>query len=76
MSCTCDGHGPGMMGSVRGLLRARLWLSDRSVPGPTKGLARTFKEDVTSFPALLSSRDCGRDDESPAEESLFEAMLG
>ena len=46
------------------------------MPGPTKGLARTFKDDVTSFPALLSSRDVGCDDEAPAEDSLFEAMLG
>ncbi len=55
---TCDGHGPGMIGSCLGLFSPRLWLSEGngSVPGPKKGLAITFSED-TSFPPGFPSKD-------------------
>ena len=52
---TCEGHGPGVLASCRGLLRPRLWLSEgeASTPGLTKGLAMTFSA-VTGLPPEVS----------------------
>lgn len=73
MRVTCDGHGPGMMGSNPGLLRLRLRLSeaDASGPGLMKGLARTFSDDKAGLPSFMGS-GC---DEPPPQDSLFEVML-
>ena len=45
---TCEGHGPGVIASCRGLLRPKLMLSEgvASVPGLMKGLANTFSDDA------------------------------
>ena len=70
---TCEGQGPGVTASCRGLLRPRLMLSEgvASMPGLMNGLARTFSDDA-GLPTGWSPLEgpC----EPPPKDSLFELL--